>query len=152
MFRPVRLVMMILSASLALGFFGLRVAAPAPGVVGLSNNGIPDAALRLYGSLYAWANDAPMPDFQGLFDTSFFGDGPRAPEVGTPGFSDSQMGRSLADLRERQTGVPSGPVGLADVATKIQTEMNSQFRDFGAGSGRPPGPPPAQPRRLIVSE
>ncbi len=142
MFRPVRLVMMIISASLLLGFTGLRFGAPAPAQAFAGHEQRFDVAMQIYSKLYEFANDAQIPSFTGLYDP-----GPRPPEVGRPGFSDSSMGQSLADLRERQTGVKTGPMTYSDMINEVQTNMQAFDLDGGAS-----GAPPAQPRRIVVGE
>lgn len=142
MFRPVRLVMMIMSISLLLGFTGLRFAAPAPAQAFAGHEERFDMAMQIYSKLYQFANDAQMPAFTGIHNP-----GPTPPEVGRPGFSQSEMGKSLSDLRERQTGVQSGPFTYSDMINEVQRNMKSFDIDGGSS-----GPPPAQPRRIVVGQ
>ncbi|MEM1429439.1 MAG: hypothetical protein AAGG09_08270 [Pseudomonadota bacterium] len=150
MFRPFRLVMMIISISLTLGFVGLRTAAPAPNQ---AFGHIPDwqmnAGLKLYGMIYEFANNAPMPDVSKLMAGGLFSDGPRAPEVGRPGHSDSDMGRSLSQMRERTTGVKTGPISFGDIQTEIQKGVKSNMTGIGPSRS---GPPKAEARRIVVGQ
>ncbi|MEM9900838.1 MAG: hypothetical protein AAF865_05795 [Pseudomonadota bacterium] len=153
MFRPFRIVFSIISLSLVLGFAGLRMSEPpSASAFGGGSDAQLGLAFKLYGALYAFANKAPMPDFGGLMDGSmaFFNNGPRPPDVGRPGFSDSNMGQGLSALRERQTGVKTGPMGYGDMVDQVEKQFRAGTSGL-AGTSRN-GPPPAEARRIVVGE
>ena len=146
MFSPIRIVFMIVSMSLVLGFAGLRMASPPPAhAFGGGSDWRIDPALRLYGMLYEFANKTPMPDVDALMARAGLRGAPPAPQVGRTGHSDSDMGRSLSDLRERQTGVSSRMPSFSDMVDNMNT--------ISLGTGAPrSGPPPAEARRIVVGQ
>jgi hypothetical protein len=146
MFRPIRLVMMIVSLSLALGFAGMRHAAPEPTTLFASaaaEGTLPASpAERLYRLLHALANLDRFPIYGDLWATE-----PtiRALQIGTPGFSDTEQGRNLSDLRARQVGGASHPTGSLGLMDALRHETGRYGPGGSTFGGRPP---PAEPKRL----
>lgn len=143
--------LVIASVTMTLIGSGMRFFAPVPedlfGAHIVTADSTQSSIEQLYRLLYDLSNLPRFPHYSELWI-----DGPRhePPEVGTPGFSDSAMGKSLSDLRSRLVGGPQHPAGELGLVDAIEHELT---RPDWRGTPPTGGPvAPAEPKRLRVGE